>query len=108
MLKEEAEQFAAGIRTARICEGSIKAPTRPGMAASMQNPLFNHRSTADISLDRASEFRASCGLTVQHRCSMICSCTGLGDYLISIDTTHCRVVIAMENNGWNERFVVRL
>ena len=93
VLQEEADHLATGVGTAWLGVGPGRAPTGPGVAGAVKDPLLEHRSPARIRLDGSGEPKAAWCLAAPQIRSSGC----LSDDLITVDWVDGRVTVAMKH-----------
>jgi hypothetical protein len=104
MLKEEADHFPAGIRSACIGVRALRTAAGPGMVGALQDPLLQNRSPAVIALDRANEAHAALRSAANDGCLEICPELRLGDDVVAIQRIDRLIRVAMKHDGRNQRF----
>ena len=103
MLKEEAQHFPCRVRSSRIGVGAGGTAARPGVAGTMNVPVFGDCPPARVGKDGAGIGMAVRDLSAKHLRCRTRRFGGLFDNPIAVVGMHRGVAIAMENDGRHGR-----
>src|SRR4051794_40838920 len=101
VVEEEAEHLARGVGPAGISVRSGRAPTRPGMAATMDKPLLKERLATGVGVQGTAIGMPAGYLTTLRPGLQASGCRRLRlrDDLVAIARVHRAVLVRVEHDG---------
>ena len=103
MIEKEPQHLSRRIWPARVRVGARCTAAGPGVAASMHDPLLQHRRPTIVCMEGAREPASAIRcLAVFHRGPQVAGGrTGLRQDILAVAGVHRRVPIGVEHNGWD-------